>query len=321
MPQPDATIANLDEWLDVVLGAKPIPKHYTTYQFPTQAHYEQFIARLATISEAQVLSLLRLFLLPSMSLGADEAHFKYLMHLRSTDQTSYERVMRLTFNQRLVRYVATWRSPPPWEGITWVLDLLPDWPADALKALDSYFLAHAQFLPDGRLHGLSDAMALIRAWYIGSPATQEERLQLLRALLPRDFERVVHAMYTHMGYDAALTRASKDGGRDIIASRNNPGGRESIRIECKRWYAPVGVRRVRELLGVVSSEKVNKGVLVTTGRFTRGALAFAAQNTRLELLSGSALIPLLNEHLGASWPTRLDSVLLESKQSTRESAA
>jgi hypothetical protein len=44
-----------------------------------------------------------------------------------------------------------------------VLDLLPDHPVQALAVLDAYFRANAQFFPDGRSHGISDAEAIIRA--------------------------------------------------------------------------------------------------------------------------------------------------------------
>lgn len=315
MTEPDGMTATLDEWLSTVLGLGPLPETYITYQFPTQAQFDEYIARIASVPESEILALLRLFLMPSACLGLDRIRYENLALIKQEAPEDYAKMMRLTHYKRLKAYFEKRRSPPPWEGITWVLDLLPHWPADALRALDSYFLAHAQFLPDGRLNGLSDSMALIRAWYIGTPGTQAERLDLLKALSPRHFEHVVHELYTHMGYRAVLTPARKDGGRDIIASRAGAGVTESLRVECKRWHAPIGVEIPRQLLGVVSSEKANKGAVVTCGRFTSVARAFAEGNPRVELVSGEALVPMLNEFLGSSWPTRLDSIILESRSS------
>src|SRR5262249_39598166 len=46
--------------------------------------------------------------------------------------------------------------PPPWEGVTWILDLLPNNPRAAIHTLEAYFEAHGLLLPDGRINGLFD---------------------------------------------------------------------------------------------------------------------------------------------------------------------
>jgi restriction system protein len=123
-----------------------------------------------------------------------------------------------------------------------------------------------------------------------------------------------------MGFDTELTAPRKDGGRDVIANREEAGRRLQIRIECKFYLEePVGLGIVQRLLGVVSGEKVNKGVVATTSRFTRPAKDFAMNNPRLELLSGDQLILLMNEHLGPSWPAHVDRLIAESeKQSSKK---
>ena len=117
-----------------------------------------------------------------------------------------------------------------------------------------------------------------------------------------------------MDYETELTSAQKDGGRDILANKNAPGRLEHLRIECKQYSRPVDVKIARALLGVVSDEKVNKGVLVTTSRFTKGAKDFAGRNPSLELIAGSNLIPLLNEHLGSRWPLQIGRLVAESQR-------
>jgi restriction system protein len=198
--------------------------------------------------------------------------------------------------------------PPPWEGITWILDLLPHWPGHALQSLGNYVLAHAQFLPDGRATALGDASAVIRDYYIGSPETSEERRQFLCSINPRMFEALVAALYESLGYAVELTVQTGDGGRDIVATRTDPTRRSQLQIQCKRWEKKVGVEKVRELLGVVSRHHATTGTLVATSSFTRGAVKEAGETHRIELINGAQLVVLLNEHLGQLWPTRIDQI-------------
>lgn len=76
-----------------------------------------------------------------------------------------------------------------------------------------------------------------------------------------------------------LTARSIDGGKDIIAISKELTPLK-ILIECKR-YAPhnkVGISIVQRLHGVVSSEKVSKGIVVTSSSFTQPAKDFIARN-------------------------------------------
>ena len=159
-----------------------------------------------------------------------------------------------------------------------------------------------------------DATELIRAKFIGLPGTQSEAIEFLLNLSPRDFECLVERLYDSMDYETELTPPQKDGGRDVIALKHKPREQENLRIECKRYSDPVGVEIARELLGVISSEKANKGVLVTTSHFTSGAEKYAEQNPRLELITGDEMVLLLNEHLGPKWPLHIDRLIAESQK-------
>jgi restriction system protein len=120
-----------------------------------------------------------------------------------------------------------------------VLDLLPHWPKDALEALDAYFLAHAQMLPDGRLQGMSDAMAILRAWYIGSPGTHLERIEAVKELSPRDFEYLVYSLYNRLGY----ARVSLRRRRRTEATTSWQRARNLAVPTRSAWSANVGCRR------------------------------------------------------------------------------
>ncbi|MBV9470518.1 MAG: restriction endonuclease [Abitibacteriaceae bacterium] len=260
------------------------------------------------------MSLLRHFLIPTGTLGTDRWNLAFVVDVLRKNPDDLEHLLSSEYNRRLLAFAAKHSSIPPWEGITWALDLLPHFPRQAISAIDTYFLAHAQQLPDGRIIGLSQSMAVIRAKFIGFPRTQEAAIQFLLEMHPRSFEHLIERLYKEMGYETQITPPKKDGGRDILTKNVKPGKLEHSRIECKRYSAPIGVEISRALLGVVSDEKVNKGVIVTTSRFTKGAKDLAKRNPRLELIDGEHLVPLLNEHFGPRWPLHIERIVLESQK-------
>lgn len=304
----------LDEWIEA-LAAGLISPYFIDYQFLSDDQRDEFVARVNEFSEEEVLLVLRRLLVRSGTLGQDESSVADLEYARENEPIRYAWMMRYSFYQRLIRFFASNRgsNEPPWEGITWVTDLLPHAPREALAALAAYYLAHNQLLPDGRAHGLTDALAVMRARYIGVANSQPERLQLLRDMEPRDFEHLVEELYRALGYDTILTPKAADGGRDVVAKKTEPSRTETILVECKRHAAPVAVGVVRALLGVVSDERVNKGVIITPGRFTRYSRELTRRNSRIELISGEELVPLLNENLGANWVSRVDSLIVRSR--------
>ncbi|MBI5048960.1 MAG: restriction endonuclease [Deltaproteobacteria bacterium] len=110
-----------------------------------------------------------------------------------------------------------------------------------------------------------------------------------------DFERQVHALLKKMGFEADVTKASGDGGIDIIAhSKEHITGGKYI-IQCKDWSNPVGEPPVRDLYGVVTAEKANKGILITTSTFTSPAIKFA-EDKPLELIDGAKFNKLLSKY-------------------------
>jgi len=67
----------------------------------------------------------------------------------------------------------------------------------------------------------------------------------------------------------------------------------------------------------VSGEKVNKGVVVTTSRFSKPAQKYADENPRLELIDADRLVLLMNEHLGPSWPLHVERLVSESEKTMK----
>src|SRR5438477_9412743 len=100
-----------------------------------------------------------------------------------------------------------------------------------------------------------------------------------------------------MGLETRLTQASRDGGVDCVASDTRPVIGGKVIVQAKRYQHTVGVSDVRDRFGTVHNEGAAKGILVTTSGYGRLAYEFA-RNKPLELITGSNLLYLLDEHTG-----------------------
>lgn len=110
-----------------------------------------------------------------------------------------------------------------------------------------------------------------------------------------EFEHLCGTLLQKMGFDVEQTKASGDGGIDLIATNSQPLLEGKYIIQCKRFSGSVGEPIIRDLYGVVCSERANKGILITTGTFTNTAIRFAA-GKQLELIDGKKLSQLLEQH-------------------------
>jgi restriction system protein len=285
------------------------------WNFPSDEALNEFVAIIDKRSQDEIDLVLRHLLIGSCALGNDHARLEAWLTLRDRgDRRSLEQaeaMMQSPHFRRVYAYFGGETSELPWEGIRWVMQLLPDRPATALVAIDAYFLAHMWDMTDSLIHAMSDAEAIIRTRYIGVPETQEERRQILYGLTPRQFEVLIQQLYEALGYDTELTPNTRDGGRDVIARRSQSGRVEHLLIECKRHADNIDPLYVRALLGVVSNEHASAGKIITTSSFSDEARNEMKDNHRLELINGLELVVLLNEHLGWTWPTRLDRLVSE----------
>lgn len=114
---------------------------------------------------------------------------------------------------------------------------------------------------------------------------------------PVEFENIVKALLIKMGFNATTTKASGDGGVDIVALNEQPiiGGKYVI--QCKRYAIGnnIGEPTIRELYGVMHAENANKGILITTSDFSKQAVAFA-KDKAVELINGHDLLNLFNKY-------------------------
>ena len=322
---------SLDSWLSLVKSKKSVP-NLIDYMFPNPKLRDEYLKSIQTRSKEEVLFLIKKFLIKSGEMGCDYPNYKNLIKLLRQDPKSFQYNLQFQYDQRLMSYFISLfriikfniseekkiglaiKIIPPWEGITWILDIIQLEPMEAINVIDAYVLAHAQELPDGRLIGLDDASNLIRVKFINPPHSDK----IIKELTPRDFEHLVEALYNKMGYKTELTPATRDGGKDVIAENINAGERMKIYIECKKYTGKVGIAIVQRLLGVVSRKQVTKGIIITTADFTAPAKVFLEDDRRLELIKQQELHLLLNKHFGPDWPTHLGYIISESKLRTSQ---
>lgn len=119
--------------------------------------------------------------------------------------------------------------------------------------------------------------------------TSRWSLELLKALEWKRFEHVCAGYFEELKFRAKTVRAGPDGGVDIhlyAEGVQNPG----IIVQCKAWKSyKVGVKPVRELLGVMTADNVAEGIFVTTSTYTGEARQFA-MGKNMHLIDGGELL-------------------------------
>jgi len=101
-----------------------------------------------------------------------------------------------------------------------------------------------------------------------------------------EFEMLVGEAFRMQGYAVTETGGGgADGGVDLELRKGN----EIFLVQCKQWRAyKVSVNTVRELYGVMAARGAAGGYVVTSGRFTEDARAFAS-GRNIELIEGDEL--------------------------------
>lgn len=117
-------------------------------------------------------------------------------------------------------------------------------------------------------------------------------LELIRDLEWKRFEDVCQQFYEMKGIRSETTALGPDGGIDIRLYQDDSGLATSI-VQCKAWGERfVGVKPVRELLGVMTHEKIGKAFFMTSGSYSDEAKVVAEAN-RITLIDGSLLLMMI----------------------------
>ena len=131
----------------------------------------------------------------------------------------------------------------------------------------------------------------------------DELLARLKKSSPSFFERAVVELLVKMGYGGSRSDAGKaigksgDGGIDGIIKEDKLG-LDVVYIQAKRWdNNPVGRPDVMQFAGALQAQKANKGIFITTSRFTDDARNYISQiGSKIVLIDGEQLINLMIEN-------------------------
>jgi restriction system protein len=118
-------------------------------------------------------------------------------------------------------------------------------------------------------------------------------LQTILALPPSGFERLCQRLLREAGFEqVVVTGKSGDGGIDGHGILQiNPFVSFRVLFQCKRYTGSVGAPQIREFRGAMMG-RADKGIILTTGRFTAQAQAEALGygSSAIELVNGERLI-------------------------------
>lgn len=127
---------------------------------------------------------------------------------------------------------------------------------------------------------------------LAGTVTSSSTAQALEDMSWMEFETLVGEAFRLQGYQVREQGGAKaDGGVDLVLRK----GSETFLVQCKQWKAfKVGVDVVRELYGVMAAQGAAGGFVVTSGRFTGDAIAFA-DGRNVRLVDGPKLFGLMQQ--------------------------
>ena len=113
-------------------------------------------------------------------------------------------------------------------------------------------------------------------------------------LTPKEFEAFIQNLFTKMGFDTKLFRASGDGGIDCVAYDPHPITGGKFIVQAKLYTHTVQPTHVRDLWGTVQHEGATKGIMITTSGYGPDSYKFAGGKP-LNLIDASGLLALCHE--------------------------
>ncbi len=138
----------------------------------------------------------------------------------------------------------------------------------------------------------------------GAPNTALTAIAALNKMTWKQFELLVHQAFRHRGFVIGETGATgADGAVNLVLRKAG----EYFLVHSRLWKAPlVDVVPVRELHNAMRAKRAAGGFVVTTGSYTREAMAFAS-GRNIQLIDGPTLREILNDTAGI--PTGVPTVI------------
>lgn len=133
---------------------------------------------------------------------------------------------------------------------------------------------------------------------VEEPTWHQQLHQLLLSLEPSAFERLTQRLLRESGFiQVQVTGKSGDGGIDGVGiARINGFLSFHVLFQCKRYQGAVTAAQVRDFRGAMQG-RTDKGLLITTGTFTRSAIHEATRDGAppIDLIDGEQLIQRLKD--------------------------
>jgi restriction system protein len=132
----------------------------------------------------------------------------------------------------------------------------------------------------------------------GGGSWRDQLVHWLLRLSPEGFERLSQRILREAGFvNVTVTGKSGDGGIDGIGTYRLSLVSFPVYFQCKRYKGSVTPGAVRDFRGAMAG-RGEKGLLITTGSFTREAQAEASRDGAppVELIDGDQLCDLLREY-------------------------
>ncbi|MFC5403913.1 restriction endonuclease [Cohnella soli] len=287
---------SLEEWQNLVLNKQNV---YPSLRIPYDEWMEKYIAKIENVPLDDVKSLLRSLLEPlTRNKDMDDYSVNEMMQ-QVTDVKIRQGAASMARSERMIRLS---KGHDAWEGVTWILELLPRTPYNAVQALESYLYSQPN-LPDDRIIGISQCIEIIYAKFVHC----ENSIEKLHGLEPVEFEWFIEYLYSCMGYDTLWTQATRDGGKDIIATGKRPDGIEQVYVECKLYKkTKLSLQSVQAFSRVIDKNEVNRGVIFCTGYVGEN---LRKEDKRIQIWSFDNMSTLLNSHLGSNWTEYVNRIV------------
>ncbi len=129
---------------------------------------------------------------------------------------------------------------------------------------------------------------------------QQQLLERVRHGSSSFFERLVVELLVKMGYGGSLRDAGEvvgkagDDGIDGVIKEDRLG-LDAIYIQAKRWgEAQIGRPELQKFVGALKGQRANKGVFITTSKFSRDAQDYVSRvDSKVVLIDGDQLTALM----------------------------
>lgn len=299
-----------DEWLELVNSRQGVSPYF---KIPYSEWVNDYLKEVHQKTNEEVKDLLRCLLAP-INRNMDNKMYETYKSLKimneSIESNNKEKEMLAFYCSSFEKNESIRRVEKghyAWEGLTWILELLPDRPYKAIEVLKDYWSAELNIMPDDRIIGVEQCIEIILWKFINYEVPAKKLLELK----PREFEILIEQLYKSMGYKTILTKETRDGGKDIIAEIDRYDGREEVYIECKLYKtSKLNNTMVNSFCNILSNNKANRGMIFCTGYVSEKLKKI---DKRIQILTYEEIIFLLNAHLGSNWLENLPYIVGREK--------